>query len=212
MVAPSVPLLPGPVVRVADHDVAGAPGHEEIVPLSAPFSEVLSDEFDGALGALGITADVLLLAALGRAVERTLGAGFISVDILDGTFAGGTVALRCASARQVDASTTVADAHHGLAAGALAGGSLLPAAEVALAPMGLAAVELGATRALQVCATRHGGIMQLEWWYDSRRFNGYTVEELSEQFSLALVELATEAVAPLEGVDASVAGRLVHVG
>ncbi|MGB3481267.1 MAG: hypothetical protein WBB07_03495 [Mycobacterium sp.] len=212
MVAPSVPLLPGPAVRVADHDAAGSPGHDEIVPLSAPLSDELSDEFDGAVEALGVVADVLLLAALGRAVERTLGAGYITVDIADGQFAGSSVALRCAAARDVDATSTLIDVDRLLASSAGQGGEVLPSAEIALAPTGTAPVELSVTRAVQVCVARHDGIVGLEWWYDSRRFDGYTIEELSEQFSLALIELSSEAVAPLQSSDPAAEATLVQVG
>ena len=37
--------------------------------------------------------------------------------------------------------------------------------------------------------------MQLDWWYDTRSFDAYTVEELAEQLPLALIELTSEATA-----------------
>ncbi|WP_199253320.1 hypothetical protein [Mycolicibacterium mengxianglii] len=215
MVAPSVTRLPGPVVRVADRDAAGVPGHDEILPLSAPLSDVLGAEFDGALASLGVTADALLLAALGRAVARTLGTGVITVDIADGDFAGGAVSLYCTSPEATDANTALLDAEHLLALSSTQSGEVLAAAEVALSPTGAAPVKLSATRTLQLCASRHpaeeGGILQLDWWYDSRRFDGYTVEELAEQFGLALVGLCSEAVGPLHGCDTT-AANLAFVG
>ncbi len=66
MVAPSIAWQPGQIARVTDHLVAGAPGLNDIVPLSAPLSEILSAEFDGAIESLGVAPDALLLATLGR--------------------------------------------------------------------------------------------------------------------------------------------------
>jgi hypothetical protein len=37
----------------------------------------------------------------------------------------------------------------------------------------------------------------MDWWYDARRLDAATVEELTEQFPLALIELTSEAL-PLE--------------
>ncbi|MDF2823758.1 MAG: hypothetical protein K0R68_1166 [Mycobacterium sp.] len=199
MVAPSVTWLPGPVVRVADHDVAGTPGHHEIVPLSAPLSDVVSAEFDGAVAGLGVAPDALLLAALGRAIERTLGAGYVAVDITDGKFAGATVALRCVSARDTDANEVLLEAESLLGLSGVQAATALTDVEVALSPTGTAPVALDATRALQLCVSRRDELVQLDWWYDIRRFNSYTVEELAEQFALALVELTSEAAAPLHG-------------
>ena len=127
---------------MADHDVVGTPRREEFAQISAPLSSVLSDEFDGAVASLQITADVLLLAALGRAVERTLGAGIISVDIADGPYRGGLVALRCASARDTDATATLLEADRALTLGSLQGVEALPDAEVSLYPAGTAPVDL----------------------------------------------------------------------
>lgn len=206
MVAPTVTLLPGPVVRVADHDAAGTPGEDQIVLLSAPLSDVLTDEFDGALTSLRIPADVLLLAALGRAVERTLGAGAVTVDIVDGTFAGSAVALRCASARDAHATVMLLEADRVLALSSVQAADSAPEAEISLSPAGTARVELDADRALHLSARRLGGVLYLDWSYDGRRFDSYTVAELAEQFPLALIELTSEAIGPLHGSDTPVAG------
>jgi hypothetical protein len=197
MVAPSIAWQPGQMARVTDHLVAGAPGIDEIVPLSAPLSEVLSAEFDGAVESLGVAPDALLLAAFGRAVERTLGARYIAVDIADGKFAGATVVLRCASARDTDANEMLLEAESLLGLSGVQAAGSLSGAEVALSPAGTAPVEITETRALQLCASRRDDLVQLDWWYDSRRFDSYTVEELAEQFSLSLIELTSEAAAPL---------------
>lgn len=212
MVAPTVASLSGPMVQVADHDGAGAPGSAEIVQLSAPLSVVLSDEFEGALASLKVTAEVLLLAALGRAVERTLGAGVVSVDIADGAHAGTVVTLRCASARDIDATATLLEAGRALILSSAHGAESLPEAVVSLSAAGTSPVDLTAVRALRLSACRRGGVLQLDWWYDSRRFDRYTVEELAEQFPLALIELTSEAVAPSDGSDHTQAGDWAFAG
>jgi hypothetical protein len=40
-------------------------------------------------------------------------------------------------------------------------------------------------------------MLHLDWWYDTTRFDHYTVEELTEQFRLALFEMTSDAVAPV---------------
>jgi phthiocerol/phenolphthiocerol synthesis type-I polyketide synthase E len=52
----------------------------------------------------------------------------------------------------------------------------------------------GLGHALQLRAYRTGDVLQLDWWYDSRRLDRVTVEELAEQFPLALIELTSEAI------------------
>jgi hypothetical protein len=211
MVALSLARLPGPVVRVADHTAAGAPGHHEIVRFSAPLGALLTDEFDGALISLRIAADVLLLAALGRAVERTFGERIIAVDMADGVFAGRQATLRCVSARDTHATATLMDADRILALSAVRGGGSESEAEICLSRAGTAAT-LSADRALQLSAHRQDGVLHLDWWYDSRRFDEYTVVELAEQFPLALIELTSEAVGPLHGDDKSPAAHWAFAG
>ena len=44
---------------------------------------------------------------------------------------------------------------------------------------------------------RADDVVQLDWWYDTRSFDPYTVEELAEQLPLALIELTSEAMPPV---------------
>ena len=37
----------------------------------------------------------------------------------------------------------------------------------------------------------------LDWWYDANRFDRYTIDELIEQFPLALFEMTSDAAAPV---------------
>ena len=51
---------------------------------------------------------------------------------------------------------------------------------------------------LELHAHRRDGVScVLDWWYDTRSFEPYTVEELAEQFPYALIELTSEATAPM---------------
>lgn len=211
MVAPSVTWLTGPVVRIADHTAAGAPGHHEVSRLAAPLSPLLTEEFDGALISLRVAADVLLLASMGRAVERTFGGRVIAVDMADGVFAGKQAILRCASARDTHATAALMDADRILTSSAIRDGAAEPEAEICLSRAG-AAAQLSADRALQLSAHRQDGVLCLEWWYDSRRFDEYSVVELAEQFPLSLIELTSEAVGPLHGHDNSPAADWAFAG
>jgi hypothetical protein len=50
---------------------------------------------------------------------------------------------------------------------------------------------------LELRAYRDGDVIALDWWFDGRSFEPYTVQELSEQFPLALIELTSEATPPI---------------
>ena len=52
----------------------------------------------------------------------------------------------------------------------------------------------GLRHPLELRAYRADGLVQLDWWYDTRSFDSYTVEELTEQLPLALIELTSEAM------------------
>jgi phthiocerol/phenolphthiocerol synthesis type-I polyketide synthase E len=56
----------------------------------------------------------------------------------------------------------------------------------------------GLGHALELRAYRADGLLQLDWWYDTRRIERSTTEELSEQFPLALIELTSEAIPPID--------------
>jgi phthiocerol/phenolphthiocerol synthesis type-I polyketide synthase E len=47
---------------------------------------------------------------------------------------------------------------------------------------------------LELRAYRHGGVLHVDWWYDSRRVAGSTVEALAQQFPATLIGLIDEAV------------------
>src|SRR5712672_290266 len=67
-------------LRLIDHDIA-----EDTSPvfdmLSTPASEEMTAEVDGATEWLGVAADEILLAALGRTIARTIGDGVVAVGV-----------------------------------------------------------------------------------------------------------------------------------
>jgi phthiocerol/phenolphthiocerol synthesis type-I polyketide synthase E len=48
---------------------------------------------------------------------------------------------------------------------------------------------------IELRAYRHGGVLHVDWWYDSRQVPGSTVETLAKQFPAALIALIDDAVA-----------------
>jgi phthiocerol/phenolphthiocerol synthesis type-I polyketide synthase E len=47
---------------------------------------------------------------------------------------------------------------------------------------------------VELRAYRHGGVLHLDWWYDSRRVSGATIEALAEQFPATLIQVIGEAL------------------
>jgi phthiocerol/phenolphthiocerol synthesis type-I polyketide synthase E len=216
-------------VRVSDFDVEDAPGIDDLHRITAPLSGELSRELEGASGHLGVSVEHLLLAALGRAVERTFGRGVLAVDVSRpmraelgadlGRTVGAlptarTIELGCASAREVDATQMLIDVQATVVDAVPAGSGELRS-ELAFSYVGsvpdpivcdlpaqidgdwatpVRDVVSGFGHALELRACRSGGVMYLDWWYDARRCAEYTVEELAEQFPLALIEITSEAV------------------
>lgn len=186
-------------MNIADYDADGAPAVSDMSRLSAPLSSVVTQELDGARQVLGLDIEVFLLAALGRAIERTVGTGMTMVDVSMSHRPAGLrqLALECVSAAEVDATSmlravnlTYAEARRGAPAWQSAD-LLLSCVAVAVRDVH---PEMG--HALELHSYRQDGLLQLDWWYDNRRFEPYTVEELSEQFALAIVELCSEAELP----------------
>jgi hypothetical protein len=181
-------------LRVVDHDVAESPRPDDLAKLSVPLSPMLTAELDGAQLYLRVSVDDLLLAALGRAIARTIGSGHVSVDVGRGSFA---VPLACTTVKQVSATKALSRVHRSLHAGPhqeeAARSDILflsmppdpdPAFRNLLPCRG---------HALELRVYRSDGQLQMDWWYDTRKFDRYTVEELTEQFPLALIDLTSEA-------------------
>lgn len=187
-------------LRVTDHDIAERPGPGDFAKLSAPLSSVLSAELDGAQRNLGLATEEILLAALGRAISRTIGDGVVSVDLAgEDRWLRYPVPLPCVAVRDTGATEMLATVHRTLSA--VPQGGTQPSSDIFFSYLG-AVPELpaGLGHALELRVYRTAGVMNLDWWFDIRRFDCSTMEELTEQFPLALIELTSEAVPPFLGV------------
>jgi hypothetical protein len=194
-------------LQLTDYLAEGQPEHDDITVVSAPLCEVLTGELDGAAAALGLTVEEILLAALGRTIVRTIGDGVVAVDLPGHAATVHPVELTCAGPAVISASDMLAAAHHSVAALALRRMAHDAAGDAHAQPLGDVLLVHGVGEqvaeparighALQLRAYRRDGVLALDWWYDARRFEAYTVEELAEQFPYGLVELTSEASAPI---------------
>lgn len=177
-------------LRVSDHDIGATGRPEKPVRLSTRLASELTAELDWAQQSLGLAADEILLAALGRAIARTIGDGVVAVDIArDGRLVSQPVYLTCAMG-----------AHYGF--GQIASHAL---SEIYFNYLGTvrevssnetASETPNLYHALELRVYRTTDLLHLDWWYDTRRFYPSTVEELTEQFPLALIELTSDAIPP----------------
>ena len=53
----------------------------------------------------------------------------------------------------------------------------------------------GLGHGIELRVFRTAGVLHLDWWYDSRRVDGATVQALASGFSRTLLELIREALA-----------------
>ena len=135
---------------------------------------------------------------LGRAIARTIGVGVVTVS---GLTTVAPIRLCCATERDLDADGLLAEVRHALTVPQHAA---LPPAEVVFSFLGLppdpslGPLQVTDGPALGVLAYRRDDAMQMDWWYDVRRLDLCTVEELAAQFRLGLIGLTSEASA-IEG-------------
>jgi hypothetical protein len=190
-------------LRVVDHDIAE--GSSPVLhKLSMSPSEEVTAEVDGATEWLGVAADEIVLAALGRTIARTIGDGVVAVDVTgERRWLLHAIPLLCASAQQASATEMLGTVRRMLSAVPAQADSLpsevflnyigtLPAGTT---PMYETPPGLG--YALELRVYRNDGLLRLDWWYDANRFDRYTIEELIEQFPLALFEITSDAAAPV---------------
>jgi hypothetical protein len=190
-------------LHVTDYDVAGRPDADDVAVLSAPLSDVLTQELDGASAALGVTADDVLLAALGRAIERTVGEGVVTVDLPGHGSTMHPMRLSCVGPQRSHATDMLAGVHHMVAAVSLRrvvhgvpdDPHAQPLSDIQFAYGTSEPARLG--HALELHAHRRDEVLVLDWWYDTRCYLPYTIQELSEQLPYALIELTSEATAPV---------------
>ncbi len=190
-VSPFVNPVPAKL-QLVDHAAEDgiAPRFAELNTL--PTSE-FADELGGAAGWLGVQAEEILLAALGRALGRTRGEGAVAVDVADeGRSVSRGISLICSDAPPMGPTEMLQGAHTALAA---ASGSAAATSEVLLS---LAADQNeAANHVLELWVHRTGEQLHLDWSYDVTRFDAYSIEELAEQFPFALIEITSDAAAPL---------------
>ncbi len=197
-----VDITAAATLRVVDHEIAIETRPEALARLSTPPTVELTAELDGATPWLGLAADEILLAALGRTIARTIGDGVVAVDV-----AGGhgwllhAVPLICATAKQASPTEMLRGVHHALAADAHL--PVRPPSEILLncvdSPSDAATSmhePQGLGHVLELRVYRTAGLIHLDWWYDADRLDHYTVEELTEQFPLALFEMTSDAEPP----------------
>jgi hypothetical protein len=194
-------------LQLVDYVVDGQPEHDDVAVVSAPLSDVLTGELDGAAAALGLTVEEILLAALGRTFVRTIGDGVVTVDLSGHASTVHPVELMCSGPAVTSASEMLAAVHrsvtaltvHRLIHGVPEGVPARPLGDV-LVVHGTGDVATEPMRLghpLELRAHRRDDVLVLDWWYDTRRFEAYTVQEMSEQFCYGLIELTSEASAPV---------------
>lgn len=184
----SVSVLPdasGAGSWIADHGTVGAPVASDMAAVSSALDTVLSAELHGAQTAMGCTAEELLLAALGRTVARTIGEGTVIIDVVSGPEGAGfrRVGVPCVAHRALSGAE--------LLAAARPAATDRPSADVSFAyGAGPRAGRSEHPLALHIHADT-ATTMRLDWRFDSRRFDRCTVQELAEQFPLALIEVTS---------------------
>jgi hypothetical protein len=192
-----------PTLRVVDHDIADgtAPVLDKLS--MAPCDEVTA-EVDGATEWLGVAADELLLAALGRTIARTIGEGVAAVDVTgERRWLLHAIPLLCATAQQASPTDMVRAVHRMFDAPPPHAATLqsqILLNYIGTVPDGTTPMyetPPGLGYALELRVYRADGQLHLDWWYDTTRFDRYTIEELTEQFPLALFEMTSDAAAPV---------------
>jgi hypothetical protein len=190
-------------IHIVDYDAPDATRPAGMVRLSTPDAEELTAELDGAAEWLGVPSDELLLAALARTIAKTLGDGVVPVDVASerGSLLD-AVPLLCATAKQADATQMLGNVHRLLnsATERIADGmsevyfNYLGEVPEGSVPVPVQEAPPGLGHALELRVYRAEGRVHLDWWFDTSHFEPYTVEELAEQFPLALFEMTTDAL------------------
>jgi hypothetical protein len=193
-------------LQLTDYDAEG-PLHVDdgLEKVAAPLTVLLTQELDGAAEALGLASNEILIAALGRAIQRTIGDGIVTLDVPGYGTSVHSMTLRCAAPAQIPAQEMLGGVHDALEA--LKVRRIVhevpddprdqPVSELLFADGETAAALPQLGHALELRTYRVGDVIALDWWFDARSFEPYTVEELAEQFPLALIELTSEATPPI---------------
>jgi hypothetical protein len=190
-------------IHVVDYDAKDATRPAGMVRLSTSDTEELTAELQGATDHLRVPTDEILLAALARTIAKTLGEGTVPVDVASerGSLLD-AVSLRCVTARQADATDMLRAVRNVLttATESATGGmsemyfNYLGEVPESSVPVPVQETPPGLGHALEMRVYRAAGLVHVDWWYDTSRFEPYTVEELAEQFPRALYEMTTDAL------------------
>jgi hypothetical protein len=188
-------------IHVVDYPEAEAGRPAVMARVETPADSETTAELDGATAWLSVAADEILLAALARTIARTLGDGVVPIDVASaGRSLLDAVPVVCPTARQAGPTEVLGGVRHALAVATervVAGPSEVyfnyigdvtqDAEQVQETPPALG-------HALEVRVYRTDGLVHVDWWYDSSRFDSYTIEELAEQFPLSLIEMTSDAL------------------
>jgi hypothetical protein len=191
MVIP-LPTLLSSHVQVVDTEVSGNPEAEDLARISEQLPQVLTEELDYAVCATGFGIEEFVLAALSRAVARTFGEGAIVVKI---SAPARPIQLCCTTGQDVTADGLLKGVRKALGAGPLAGtrADLVFKHSVLPPDPTFSPVQDNEGPALGILTYHGGELLEIAWWYDSRRLFGETIKELSQQFTLGLIALTSEA-------------------
>src|SRR3979490_1118452 len=156
-------------LRLIDHAIA-----EDTSPvfdmLSTPASEEMTAEVDGATEWLGVAADEILLAALGRTIPRTIGGGGVAVDVTgERRWLLHAIPLTCATAQQASPTEMLGTVHRML--GAVPANDAGLSSEIFLNYIGtlpdgtnpMYETPPGLGYALELRGYRTDGMLHLEW-------------------------------------------------
>jgi hypothetical protein len=185
MAAPLLANSAGSSSWFTDYTAVEQPLQTDMARVSTRLSSVLIAELAAAEIETSASTAEILVAVFGRAVARTLGGGQLTADVHVGD-SSHTVSVQCAAERGATPQEILA------AVASAADGS---PADVLFAYRGAvtaAGPDGGYLLALHVRPGSEGAdLLQLDWWFDTRSFDECTIEELSEQFPLALIELTS---------------------
>jgi hypothetical protein len=193
-------------IHVVDYDAPDVSRPGSMTRLSTADTEELTAEVDGASEWLRVASDEILLSALARTIAHTLGDGVVPIDIAsEGRCLLDAVPLPCLTKQQAGASEVLRSVHRTLAAASENSGvgmsevyfNYLGEVPEDSVPVPVQETPPGLGHALELRVYRTGGLMHVDWWYDTSRFEAYTIEELTEQFPLALIEVTSDALPPL---------------
>ncbi|MDX1891024.1 hypothetical protein [Mycolicibacterium sp. 050158] len=192
-------------LQLTDYDADGRPFIEDLDKVASPLPELLTLELFGAADALGLTSGEILLAALGRTIARVIGSGAVLVDVPGYGASVHPMVLPCTAAQYLDADDMLEGVHHALDSlavrhvvhGVPNDPRSQSVSEVLFVNADEAVVRPHLGHVLELHAYRNGDTVALDWWYDTRSFEPYTIAEFAEQFPLALIELTSEATPPV---------------